>query len=408
MTGTESRSNIQVYGYRWIVLLVFAILNIILQIHWLTFAPIAQAAGKYYGVSALGIDFFSIVFLAVFIVFCIPSTHIINQYSLRTSIGLAAVLIGVCGLTKGLFAENYTLVIASQFGLALSQPLVINAGTTVAVRWFPITERATATGVALLAQFVGMIIAMILTPMLIDTGSPGTYDIPGMLMSYGIASVICAGLLLIFLRNNPPTPPGVDEEERYNILEGMRHMLKNRNMRYLLILFFLALGLFNALTTCIDQLCKIKGLGFEQTGMVGGIMLISGVLGSAIFPIISDKLRKRKGVFVPLVFLAIPGLLGLAFTASYTSMLISAFLFGFFFLGGSPILFQYSAEINAPAPEAASQGSLMLVGQTGGILLVFGINAFGIMPSVYLFIAFSIINVILCLLMEESKMIQVA
>jgi len=408
MTGNVSKSNVQVYGYRWVVLFVFTIINIILQIHWLTFAPIAQAAQEYYGVSALGVDFFSIVFLAIFIVFCIPSTYIINHYSLRTSIGLAAVLIGVCGLTKGLFAESYTLVIISQFGLALSQPLLINAGTTVAVRWFPLTERATATGVALLAQFLGMIIAMILTPILIDTGSPGVYDIPGMLMSYGVASVISAGLLLLFLRNKPPTPPGDDEEERYNILDGIRHMLKKKDMRYLMVIFFLALGLFNAVTTCIDQICSIKGLGFEQTGLIGGMMLISGVIGAGIFPVISDKIRKRKGMFVPLMLLSIPGLVGLTFTTSFTNMLISAFLFGFFFLGGSPILFQYSAEINTPAPESTSQGLLMLVGQMGGVLLVVGMNAFGMMLGMYLFVGFSVINIVLAMMMEESKMIQIA
>jgi len=146
MAEKVSTSDIQVYGYRWVVLLVFGIINVVIQIHWLTFAPIAQVTQSFYGVSALGVDFFSIAFLAVFIVFCIPSSYIINHYSLRKSIGLAAILVSVCGLAKGLFAENYTLVIIAQFGLAFSQPLVINAGTTVAARWFPITERATATG----------------------------------------------------------------------------------------------------------------------------------------------------------------------------------------------------------------------------------------------------------------------
>ena len=79
---------------------------------------------------------------------------------------------------------------------------------------------------------------------------------------------------------------------------------------------------------------------------------------------------------------------------------------GFFFLGGAPILFQYSAEINAPAPESTSQGLLMLAGQVGGILFVLGMNEFGMIPSMYVFIIFSLFNTILFLLMRESKMIQ--
>ncbi len=407
MVGVNSKSELQVYGYRWIILLVFGLINLIIQIQWLAFAPIAKAAQSFYGVSALEVDLFSIVYLVVFIIFCIPSTYIINHYGLYKSIGLGAVLAGVFGMTKGLFAANYTLAIISQIGLAFAQPLIINSGTTLAVRWFPITERATATGLAMLTQFLGMIIAMILTPQLIETGTPGVYDISGMLMTYGVMSLASAILLLVFLRDKPPTSPSVEEEDRYNILEGIRYMLKNRDMQYLLILFFLALGLFNAVTTCIDQICKIKGLDFEQTGLVGGMMLISGVLGAGIFPVISDKLRKRKVMFTLLAGLSIPGLLGLTVAMPYIVLLVSSFVFGFFFLGSSPIFFQYSAEINFPAPESASQGLLMLAGQIGGVIFVVGMNSLGMMPAMYLFVGFSLVNLFLCLKMKESEMIQV-
>ena len=50
----------------------------------------------------------------------------------------------------------------------------------------------------------------------------------------------------------------------------------------------------------------------------------------------------------------------------------------------------------------------MLVGQMGGILLVIGMNTFGMMLGMYLFVGFSVINIVLAMLMEESKMIQVA
>ena len=177
-------------------------------------------------------------------------------------------------------------------------------------------------------------------------------------------------------------------------------------MLFLMIVFFLALGMFNAITTCIDQICKLRGLNFEQTGLIGGMMLISGVLGSIVFPLLSDKLRKRKAVFLFTGICSIPGLIGLTMSGQYWGMLVSSFFMGFFFLGGAPILFQYSAEINAPAPESTSQGLLMLAGQVGGILFVLGMNEFGMIPSMYVFIIFSLFNTILFLLMQESKMIQ--
>ncbi len=407
MAQATGESGIMVYGYRWVVLLVYGLINIVVQLQWLAFAPIAKAAQSFYGVSALKVDFLSIVYLAVFVVFCIPSAYIINTYGIRKAIGLGAVLAGVSGLMKGVFAADYTMVVIAQAGLAFSQPLIINSATTVAVRWFPITERATATGIALLSQFLGMIAAMIIGPMLIASDTPGVFKISSMLMIYGVVTAIAAVLLLVFFKDKPPTSPSAEgQEERVQLLEGIKQMLSNRDMVFLLILFFLALGLFNAITTCIDQICKLKGLDFEQTGLVGGMMLISGVIGSAIFPIVSDKLRRRKAVFVFTASLAVPGLIGLTFADPYWIVLLSSFAFGFFFLGGAPIFFQYGAEITTPAPESASQGLLMLMGQIGGILFVVGMNSFGMINGMYAFIVFFFINLTLCLLMKESKMIR--
>jgi MFS family permease len=407
MTPEKTGSQIQVYSYRWVIIAVFAVINIVVQIQWLSFAPIAKAAQSVYDVSALQIDFFSIIYLAVFVIFCIPASYVIDTFGIRIGISIGAALAGIFGLMKGLFATDYIMVCIAQTGLALSQPFIINSTTKVAVRWFPITERATAGGIGLLAQFLGMIVAMVVTPHLISVDARGVYSISDMLMTYGIITAVGAVIVLVFLREKPPTPPCLEgQDDRFKVFEGLRHMLKNRDMIFLIMVFFLGLGMFNAITTCIDQICKLRGLNFEQTGLVGGMMLISGVLGSIVFPLISDKLRKRKAVFLFTGICSIPGLIGLTLSGQYWGMLISSFAMGFFFLGGAPILFQFSAEINAPAPESTSQGLLMLAGQIGGILFVIGMNGLGMIPSMVVFIFFSLINTALFLLMRESKMIQ--
>jgi MFS family permease len=406
MTPEPTEAQIHVYAYRWIIISVFAVINIVVQLQWLSFAPIAKAAQSVYGVSALQIDFLSIIYLAVFVVFCIPASYVIDTFGIRIGIGIGALLAGIFGLMKGIFATDYIMVCVAQTGLALSQPFIINSTTKVAVRWFPITERATAGGIGLLSQFLGMIVAMIVTPHLISVDAQGVYSISNMLMTYGIITAMGAVIVLILLREKPPTPPCLEgQDERYKVFEGLRHMLKNRDMIFLLVVFFLGLGMFNAITTCIDQICKLRGLSFEQTGLVGGMMLISGVLGSIVFPLISDKLRKRKAIFLFTGICSIPGLIGLTVAGHYMGMLISSFLMGFFFLGGAPILFQFCAEINAPAPESTSQGLLMLAGQIGGILFVIGMNGLGMIPAMYVFILFSFVNAILFLLMRESTMI---
>src|SRR5208337_3480112 len=104
---------------------------------------------------------------------------IIDKYGIRIGVGLGAVLVGIFGILKGLLATNYVMVMTAQLGLAVAQPFILNSVTKVAVHWFPITERATAVGVATLAQFVGMITVNIVTPLMI-TKTGNTYNLKWM------------------------------------------------------------------------------------------------------------------------------------------------------------------------------------------------------------------------------------
>ncbi|OHD66307.1 MAG: sugar phosphate permease [Spirochaetes bacterium RBG_13_51_14] len=396
----------RIYGYRWIVLLVYFIITTIIQMQWLTFAPIAREARIVYDASALQIDILSMIFMAVFLIVCIPASYVIDTFGIRIGVGIGAALAGIFGMMKGIFASSYTMVVIAQIGLAVAQPFIINAVTKVVVHWFPINERATAVGLGTLAQFLGIIIVMIATPfMIIKTGD--TYDLSGMLLTYGIISAIGALALIIFLKEYPPTPPGAErEEERFLTFDGIKHIFKHRDMILTIGLFFIGLGIFNALSTCIDQICEIKGLTIEQTGLVGGMMLIAGIIGAVVVPPFSDKFRKRKIFLVAALTLMTPGLIGMTIADGYAPMLVSSFVLGFFLLGaGAPIGFQYGAEVSYPAPESLSQGIILFAGQVSGILFILGMNKLGMIPFMVVFIVLAVINIIIASLLRESPLI---
>ncbi len=149
-----------------------------MQVQWLTFAPVAREARLVYGVTALQIDLLSMIFMGVFIVICIPASYIIDTFGIRIEVGLGAILIAAFGLLKGLYAHHYTIVVVSQIGLAVAQPFILNSTTKVAGCWFPVKERATAVGIATLAQFIGIICAMIVTPLLVTQ-----FSIVGIILS---------------------------------------------------------------------------------------------------------------------------------------------------------------------------------------------------------------------------------
>ena len=57
--------SVRVYRYRWVVLGVFALINLMIQVHWVALAPITTQAEHFYGVSALSIGFLSMLFMLV-------------------------------------------------------------------------------------------------------------------------------------------------------------------------------------------------------------------------------------------------------------------------------------------------------------------------------------------------------
>ena len=401
-----AETQYKVYGYRWIILLVFFLINMIIQMQWLTFAPIAREARLVYSATPFQIDLLSMIFMGVFLVVCLPASYILDKFGIRIGVGIGAVLTGVFGLTKGVFADSYTMVIISQIGLAVAQPFILNAVTKVAVHWFPINERATAVGVATLAQFVGMIAVNIATPLMI-TKSGESYDLQRMLLIYGIISAACAALLIIFLREYPPTHPGPEgDEERLLTWDGIKHIFQHREMLLVILIFFIGLGMFNAIATCIDQISEIKGFTIDQSGMIMGIMLITGVVGAVILPPLSDRFRRRKPFLVAAMLLMLPGLVGLTLFNTYPLMLVSAGILGFFLLGaGAPVGFQYCAEISYPAPESLSQGIVLLAGQISGIIFIIGMNGVGMIRSLFFFIALAAVNIVITLLLKESPRI---
>jgi MFS family permease len=400
--------SVRLYGYRWVVLGVFAVLNALVQMNWITFAAVTGDAATYYRVSELQIGLLSMVFMIVFVVMSIPASYVIDTYGVRIGVGIGAVLTGVFGMTRGLWSSDYTLVLISQIGLAVGQPFVMNAITKVGARWFPITERATAAAIPSLAQFIGIIVAMAATPFLV-----ASVQMSGMLMWYGIVSVVGAVVALAFIRERPPTPPSeVDREERFKVFEGLRHILKQRDMLILLLLFFVGLGMFNAISTWIEQIVSPRGFGPEQAGMIGALMVVGGIMGAGILPVLSDRSRRRKPFLVLAVAGMAPGLVGLAFADTYSMLLVSSFVFGFFLMSAYPLGFQYSAEISYPAPESTSQGIILMAGQVSGILFILGMDAFkssvtgSMAGSMLVFIALTVIVIALTAFLDESEMVR--
>jgi cyanate permease len=398
----------KVYRYRWIVLLAFMLVTAFNQLLWITYAPITADAATYYGVSDLSIGLLSLSFLAAYLVVSIPASWLIDTHGFRSAVCVGAGLTGVFGLMRGLAGSNYNLALIAQIGIAIGQPFILNALTKVAVRWFPLRERATASGFGSLAIYGGILGGLVLTPLVsLQAGITTT------LLIYGAGALIAAIVFVAAARERPPSPPGPHEQdERASVLEGLKLIVHKKDFLLLMLIFFIGLGIFNSVTTWIDDIVRPRGFSATQAGITGGLMIVGGIAGAVILPTLSDRMRRRVPFIILAVAGAILGLAGITFAASTGLLLLSAIVLGFFLLSSGPIGFQYGAEIARPTPEGTSTGLLLMMGQVSGMLFIVGMDTFrdsatgAMTPSLIVLIGLMVVCLLLATRLRESDLMK--
>jgi len=360
----------KIYPYRWMVLTVFMFVNITIQILWISYAPITGPAAKFYGVDDLQIGFLSMSFMIAFVPLSIPVSWVIDTYGFRLAVSIGAVMMGIFGILRGMAGTNYTLVLWSTFGIAASQPFLLNTWTKVPANWFALEERATAVGLVTLASLVGTALGMVLTPILMESISISTIQ-----LYYGGIAAVSAILFVALSRETPPTPPcPPGMEVRALMLDGLKHALTVKVFWFGLAISFIGLGIFNGITTWIENIIRPRGFTPTDAGTLGALMIVGGVIGAVVIPTLSDKFRKRQ-LFLFISFIgAIPGLIGLTFASSGILLFVSAFVLGFFLTSAMPVIMQYTAEVTHPTPEGTSNGLIQLFGQAS-VVFVFLMEA---------------------------------
>ncbi len=358
-------NSFRVYPYRWVVLAVFMLVNITIQVLWISFGSITLPAAQFYRVSDLQIGLLSMSFMIVYIPLSLPVSWMIDSWGFYKTVSAGSILMAIFGVWRGLVGDQYPFLLLTTIGIALSQPFFLNSWTKVAARWFPIQERATATGLAAVGNFIGTGIGLALTPLLIES-----VGIPGALLRYGFAAAISALLFILLAREAPPTPPCPPEmEARSLMLVGLRSLLRSAPFWVLMGVFLVANGIFNGLSTWLEGIVRPRGFTPDQAGVLGGLLLLGGILGAIILPGISDRLRQRKPFLLLGVLGCLPGLLGMTFSLNYGWLMLSAFEFGFMLIGIAPIGYQYAAELTFPVPEGTSNGMLALAGQVSVVFI---------------------------------------
>ncbi|MGO9308382.1 MAG: MFS transporter, partial [Spirochaetia bacterium] len=162
-----AESEVTIYPYRWVVLAAFMLINVMVQVLWICYAPVATIAATAYGMGRDYVDLLATLFLLVYIPIAFPASWAIDTFGFKKAVGFGATLMAVFALVRAIFPTSYTAALIGAIGIAVGQPFLLNAFTKFAALWFPQKQRATITGVVFLALFVGIGLGEALGPGLV-------------------------------------------------------------------------------------------------------------------------------------------------------------------------------------------------------------------------------------------------
>jgi MFS family permease len=342
------------------------LINVMVQVLWICYAPVASLAASSYGVGRDSVDLLANLFLLIYLPVAIPASWAIDTFGFKKAVGFGAIFMAAFGLLRAVFPVSYTAALIGSIGISIGQPFLLNAFTKLAAEWFPQKQRATITGLIFLSLFVGIGLGESLSPGLVRR-----FGLGGMQLIYGIASAAATVVFLVFARAKPPTPASPQgEETRALVLDGMKQILRNRSVYLLSLALLIGSGIVNGVFTLIDGLDQEKGLGVDQGVLLVALLLLGGIVGSVVVPAVSDSIRRRKPVLLFGLFAAVPATIGLVLVRSFRIETILFFIVGFCMTGFTPLAYQHGAEITHPAPEGTSNGIFALVVQASGLLIV--------------------------------------
>jgi cyanate permease len=281
-------STVATSAYRWVVLAVSVLVNITIQLQWIALSPVSTTAAAFYGVSTTLIGYFSISFMVVFLPLSIPAAWLVDRRGIRFAVGLGSVMVAVGGAVRWLAGTSYGWAMAGTLVVAAAQPLLFNAWTTVAGKWFPRHLRATVVSILTLAMMVGVAAGTALSPALLDAG----LAVNQMLGLFAAAAAVTAVLYCVFARDADRSIVDADEARALE-LGGLRHALAQRPFQVFLAALFVALGVFNGLSTWALQVVTAIGLPEDAAEILLECLLVGGVIGALALGAASDRSGKR-------------------------------------------------------------------------------------------------------------------
>jgi len=376
----------------WLITLSIALLSISNASNWIAYAPVIyKSVLPYFGfdtsyTSLLKINMLAQVYMIIFVVTFPFSSLLLDRYGLQLGVRISAIL-NLCGSALRLVGnpnDNNLQYLAYGFNLVgqilcgFSQTLFLQIPSKFSSIWFPIKTRGLITAIISTANQVGIAIGYLISSTLgVYNNNPNNFYYV-LVVQAGLAFI---AVILIFLtvEDAPKTAVSTSSTELIRTTQPIKTILISiiKNKSYILTItsFGIIIGSLYAIETLIDQYAKLYGYNTIDAGIIGIVIVCSGIVGSLLVGVLIKKIRNFKLFIISM---------SIATTLSYTILTIMFYqhvsieniimipfgLIGFFSIGIMPIYFELILEYTHPLPGALITGICLAFATIFGIILI--------------------------------------
>ena len=302
----------------------------------------------------------------------IPTGLLVDRFGPRRVLTLGA---GVSALGTLAFAlaPTYALAGLGRLLVGASVGVAFVAMLKLAAHWFAPSRFAMLSGLSLFIGILGAIGAG--APLRIAADSFGWRS--AMLGGAVLSALLCVVAWLV-VRDDPsergyeshavsrPTTAGP------SVIAGLRTVLRYRNVR---LLFFVAGGFTAPMLTFaglwgVPFLVTHYGLATTQAAMVTSAMLFAWGVGGPVFGALSDRMRRRKPIYIVSLLLSIAGWSMVWLVPGLPLWLLISIMLGTGFFSGSVIIAFAWAKESAPGHLAGTTSGVANMGNMiGGMIM---------------------------------------
>ena len=377
----KSEERIGLTPYRYIIVIIYFFLNFINGMHWVTFASIATKFGKFYHLNHFLVDLFSLLFMILYPIGCIPEAYIIDNISMQNGLRISAILLIIGSLLKIMINTSIIFAYIGQFFTAVFQPAILNSPGKIASTWFNEKRRTLVTSICCVSNTIGIIFGYLIHSFVIEdnTVNPKIFKEAFksyLLIEFIITTIFC--LLFIFLiKNKPKIPPSISQKNYrpISLKDGIKKLMTNINFIKILISLTCIVGFINIYGTIFNSYMALYKIKDSSATFTLAIANIFGIITALIVGAIIDKSKKYK---LAMIICNIISLLVLIITTilletiEKKSLGLTSFICYTLVIGATIPIYtsgmDFICEITYPVGESISEGIIMSFNQIMGII----------------------------------------